>query len=108
MVVLNVIIVVVIVRAASVPSFLPERLKDSGWAIAVRGAWIALLLLVPALIGIRETQRARIPFKGTTGLHRVPQASVGAGSGSGRSTWLRKFAAAQGGLLLLPILLDTG
>ena len=38
--------------------YLPQRLKDTGWATAIRSAWIALLLLVPVLIVIRETQRA--------------------------------------------------
>jgi hypothetical protein len=38
--------------------FLPEPLKQSGWAVAIRSAFIALLLLLPALIVIRETQRA--------------------------------------------------
>jgi Zn-dependent protease with chaperone function len=58
MVVLNAIIVIIIVRAAVVLPYLPQRLKDTGWATAIRSAWIALLLLVPVLIVIRETQRA--------------------------------------------------
>jgi Zn-dependent protease with chaperone function len=60
MVVLNVIIVAAILDAAWVLPFLPDRLKDSGWAIAVRAALISLLLLVPVLIVIRETQRASV------------------------------------------------
>jgi Zn-dependent protease with chaperone function len=58
MVVLNVLIIALILQAAVVLPFLPDRLHDSGWAVAVRSALIALLLLVPALIVIRETQRA--------------------------------------------------
>ncbi len=60
MLVLNVLIVVVIIRAALVLPFLPARLQDSGWAIAIRSALLALLLLVPTLIVIRETQRASV------------------------------------------------
>jgi Zn-dependent protease with chaperone function len=60
MLVLNVLIVIVIIRAALVLPFLPSRLQDSPWAVAVRGALLALLLLVPTLIVIRETQRASI------------------------------------------------
>lgn len=40
--------------------FLPDRVKDSGWAIAIRAALFGLLLLVPALIVVRETQRASV------------------------------------------------
>jgi Zn-dependent protease with chaperone function len=40
--------------------FLPERLQDSALATAIRSALIALLLLIPALIVIRETQRAGV------------------------------------------------
>jgi Zn-dependent protease with chaperone function len=58
MVVLNVAIVVAIVRAAIVVPFLPESLQDSPGADAIRAALIALLLLVPALIVVREVQRA--------------------------------------------------
>jgi Zn-dependent protease with chaperone function len=60
MVVLNVLIVVVIIDAALVLPFLPARLQESGWAIAIRSALLALLLLVPTLIVIRETQRASV------------------------------------------------
>ncbi|MEU4691506.1 M48 family metallopeptidase [Actinoplanes sp. NPDC023714] len=60
MVVLNLIIIWLIVQAAITLPFLPERFVDSGWATAVRSAFIGLLLLVPGLIIIRETQRASI------------------------------------------------
>jgi hypothetical protein len=59
MVVLNLIIVAAILEAAAVLPFLPERLQDSGWAVAIRGALISLLLFIPALMVVRETQRAR-------------------------------------------------
>jgi Zn-dependent protease with chaperone function len=58
MVMLNVAIIVAIIDMAVVLPFLPEPLKQSGWAVAIRSAFIALLLFVPALIVIRETQRA--------------------------------------------------
>jgi Zn-dependent protease with chaperone function len=58
MVILNVAIIVAIIDMAVVLPFLPEPLKQSGWAVAIRSAFIALLLFVPALIVIRETQRA--------------------------------------------------
>jgi Zn-dependent protease with chaperone function len=58
MVVLNLIIVAAILEAAAVLPFLPERLQDSGWAVAIRGALISLLLFIPALMVVRETQRA--------------------------------------------------
>ncbi|MEU4563842.1 M48 family metallopeptidase [Actinoplanes sp. NPDC023936] len=60
MVVLNLIIIWLIIQAAVTLPFLPERLRDSGWATAVRSAAIGLLLLIPFLIIIRETQRASI------------------------------------------------
>ena len=60
MVILNAAIVVAIVRAAVVVPFLPDALQDSAWAVAVRGALIALLLLVPGLIVVREIQRASV------------------------------------------------
>jgi Peptidase family M48 len=70
MVVLSVIIIAAILDAAWVLPFLPDRLKDTGWAIAVRTALLSLLLLVPALIVIRETQRASV--RGTAvQLHHV-------------------------------------
>ncbi|WP_309238642.1 M48 family metallopeptidase [Actinoplanes aureus] len=58
MVVLNLIIIWLIIQAAVTVPFLPERLQDSGWVDAVRSAFIGLLLLVPAIVVIRETQRA--------------------------------------------------
>jgi len=60
MVVLNIVIIVFILRAAVVVPFLPERLQDSGVATAIRTALIALLLLIPGLIVVRETQRAGV------------------------------------------------
>ncbi|MEU8240243.1 M48 family metallopeptidase [Actinoplanes missouriensis] len=60
MVVLNLVIIWLIIQAAVALPFLPERLQESGWATAVRSAFIGLLLLVPGLIVIRETQRASI------------------------------------------------
>ena len=58
MVILNVLIIVVILWFARFLPFLPARLKDSGWGIAIRSAVLALLLLVPGLIIGREVQRA--------------------------------------------------
>jgi Zn-dependent protease with chaperone function len=58
MVVLNVLIIVLILQAAAVLPFLPERYDDTGWAVAVRSALVGLLLLVPGLVIVRETQRA--------------------------------------------------
>ena len=58
MAVLNLIIIGFIVQAAVMLPVLPERLQDTGWATAVRTALIGLLLLVPALVVVRETQRA--------------------------------------------------
>src|SRR5690242_17762832 len=60
MVVLNIVIIAFIIRAAVVVPFLPERLQDSGVATAIRAALIALLLLIPGLIVVRETQRAGV------------------------------------------------
>ena len=60
MVVLNIAIIAFIIRAAIVVPFLPERLQDSGVATAIRTALIALLLLIPGLIVVRETQRAGV------------------------------------------------
>ncbi|QJY49200.1 M48 family metallopeptidase [Pseudonocardia broussonetiae] len=60
MVVLNVVIVVAILQAAIFLPFLPESLRESGWALAVRSALIGLLLLVPVLVVVRETQRASV------------------------------------------------
>ncbi|MGA5300014.1 M48 family metallopeptidase [Nucisporomicrobium flavum] len=60
MILLNVLIIGLIVQAAVMLPGLPERLQDTGWATAVRSALIGLLLLVPALIVVRETQRASV------------------------------------------------
>jgi Peptidase family M48 len=60
MFVLNIALIAFIIRAAVVVPFLPERLQDSGVATAIRTALIALLLLIPGLIVVRETQRAGI------------------------------------------------
>jgi Zn-dependent protease with chaperone function len=53
-------IVVAILRTAIVLPFLPETLKASGFAAAIRAALLGLLLLVPGLIVVRETQRAAV------------------------------------------------
>ncbi|MEU7812479.1 M48 family metallopeptidase [Pseudonocardia sp. NPDC049154] len=58
MVVLNVAIVVAIVRVALVLPFVPPALQDTAWANGIRAALFGLLLLVPALVVVRETQRA--------------------------------------------------
>ncbi|MEU5877805.1 M48 family metallopeptidase [Spirillospora sp. NPDC047279] len=58
MVVLNVLIVIGIVQAATVLPLLPDRLAGTAWADAIRWGLISVLLFVPALIVIRETQRA--------------------------------------------------
>jgi Zn-dependent protease with chaperone function len=58
MVVLNLAIVLAIVRAAIVVPFLPESLQGSPEADAIRAALIALLLFLPALVVVREVQRA--------------------------------------------------
>ena len=60
MVILNVAIIAAIIDAAVFLPFLPESLKQSGWAVTIRTALIALLLFIPALIVVRETQRAGI------------------------------------------------
>ena len=108
MVVLNVLIIVVIVRAAMTLPFLPERIQDSGWGTAIRSALIGLLLLIPGLIVVRETQRASIrgtavllsprqygalyrtadEFAHRLGLRRRPQIYLGNGNGT-----LNAFAA---------------
>ena len=108
MVVLNVLIIVLIVQAAITLPLLPERLQDSGWATAVRSALIGLLLLVPALILVRETQRASVrgtavqlsprqyddlyrtadDFARRLGLRRRPQIFLSNGNGA-----LNAFAA---------------
>jgi Zn-dependent protease with chaperone function len=58
MVFLNLAIVLAILRAAVIVPFLPESLQDSAGADAIRGALVALLLVVPALVIVREVQRA--------------------------------------------------
>jgi hypothetical protein len=60
MVVLNVAIIALIINLALFLPFLPERFKDTGTATAIRTAFIGLLLFVPFLIVIRETQRASV------------------------------------------------
>ena len=60
MVILNVAIIAAIIGAAVFLPFLPESVKQSGWAVTIRTALIALLLFIPALIVIRETRRAGI------------------------------------------------
>jgi Zn-dependent protease with chaperone function len=60
MVVLNLAIIGLIVQLALTLPFLPERLQDSGWSAAIRSALWSLLLLVPILVIVRETQRASI------------------------------------------------
>lgn len=60
MVVLNIAIILVILRLAWVLPFVPQRYQDAGWAIAIRSAFVALLLLIPGLIVVRETQRASV------------------------------------------------
>lgn len=60
MVVLNVFIIAAIIGAASTLVVLPESARDTGWGVAVRSALIALLLLIPGLVVVRETQRASV------------------------------------------------
>ncbi|MEV8508908.1 M48 family metallopeptidase [Actinoplanes sp. NPDC051475] len=108
MAVLNVLIIALIIQAAVMLPFLPERLEDSGWATAVRSALIGLLLLVPFLIVVRETQRASVrgtavelspgqygdlyrmmdEFAHRLGLRRRPQIYLANGNGA-----LNAFAA---------------
>ena len=108
MVVLNVLIIVAILRAAVVLPFLPEELKDTAVGLTIRSALIALLLLVPVLVVIRETQRAstrgtavrlspsQYPdlyetaenFAATLGLRRRPEIYLANGNGA-----LNAFAA---------------
>jgi Zn-dependent protease with chaperone function len=108
MVVLNVLIIGLIIQAAVLLPFLPERLQGSGWAVAVRTALIGLLLFIPALIVVRETQRASIrgtavelsprqysglyetadDFAHRLGLRRRPQIYLANGNGT-----LNAFAA---------------
>jgi len=60
MVVLNLVIIAAIIRFALVLPFVPSRFQDSSWALAIRSALVALLLFIPALVLVRETQRAAI------------------------------------------------
>ncbi|MFI7600369.1 M48 family metallopeptidase [Actinoplanes sp. NPDC049681] len=108
MAVLNVLIIGLIIQAAVMLPLLPERLQESGWATAVRSALIGLLLLVPFLIVVRETQRASVrgtavelsprqygdlyrmvdEFAHRLGLRRRPQIYLANGNGA-----LNAFAA---------------
>ena len=54
------LIVAFIVRAAVTLWFLPQDVQDSAWGTTVRTAFFGLLLFLPALIVIRETQRASV------------------------------------------------
>ena len=65
-VILNVAIIVAIIDMAVFLFLLPEPLKQSGWAVAIRSAFIALLLFVPALIVIRETPCDRCDLLAST------------------------------------------
>jgi Zn-dependent protease with chaperone function len=108
MAVLNVLIIGFILQAALMLPVLPERLQDTGWATAVRSALLGLLLLIPALIVVRETQRASVrgtavelsprqypelyqaadAFAHRLGLRRRPQIYLSNGNGA-----LNAFAA---------------
>ena len=108
MVVLNLVIVGLIVQAAVLLPGLPERLQDTGWSTTVRSALLGLLLLIPTLVVVRETQRASIrgtavelsprqypelyqtadSFARRLGLRRRPQLYLGNGNGA-----LNAFAA---------------
>ncbi|HEY0815183.1 MAG TPA: M48 family metallopeptidase [Pseudonocardia sp.] len=112
MVVLNALIIAVIINAAVVLPFLPEALKASDWAVAIRVAIVGLLLLLPALIVVRETQRAGVrgtavqlserqfpdlyqtaeDFADRIGLRRRPQIFLSNGNGA-----LNAFAAQAAG-----------
>jgi Zn-dependent protease with chaperone function len=58
MVVLNIVIILLILRFAAVLPFVPRKYESSAWVIAIRSALAALLLLIPGLVLVRETQRA--------------------------------------------------
>jgi hypothetical protein len=108
MVVLNVLIIATIIEFAVALPFLPERIQESGWGAAIRSAFIALLLLIPGLIVVRETQRASVrgtavqlsprqystlyqrmdEFAHRLGLRRRPQIYLANGNGT-----LNAFAA---------------
>jgi Zn-dependent protease with chaperone function/uncharacterized RDD family membrane protein YckC len=108
MVVLNLAIIALIIRFAFVLPFVPPRLQDAGWAVAIRAALVGLLLLVPGLVVGRELQRAttrgtavqlsrsQYPglyetaerFAAAIGLRRMPQLYLANGNGT-----LNAFAA---------------
>ncbi len=108
MVALNVVAIAAILLAAVVLPFVPQELRDTGVGTGIRSALIGLLLLVPALIVIRETQRASVrgsavklsrsqfpdlykvadEFAVALGLRRRPEIFLGNGNGS-----LNAFAA---------------
>jgi Zn-dependent protease with chaperone function len=60
MVALNVVAIAAILLTALALPFVPPELRDAGVGTGIRSALIGLLLLVPALIVIRETQRASV------------------------------------------------
>lgn len=108
MVVLNVVIIAAIIRFALVLPFVPDRLQGSPGALAVKSALWALLLFLPGLVVVRETQRASIragavqlsprqypdlyatvdDFARTLGLRRRPDLFLANGNGT-----LNAFAA---------------
>ncbi|MEV4701774.1 M48 family metallopeptidase [Actinoplanes sp. NPDC049316] len=108
MVVLNALIVIAIVQAAVALPYLPDEVRESGWAVAIRSALVGLLLLLPGLIVWREMQRASVrgtavqlsprqfdslyrtadEFAQRLGLRRRPQIYLANGNGS-----LNAFAA---------------
>jgi Zn-dependent protease with chaperone function len=108
MVVLNVLIIATIIEFAVALPFLPDRIQESGWGTAIRSAFIALLLLIPGLVVVRETQRASVrgtavqlsarqystlyrtmdEFAHRLGLRRRPQIYLANGNGT-----LNAFAA---------------
>jgi Zn-dependent protease with chaperone function len=108
MVVLNLIIVVAVLRFAAVLPYVPRHLQNTAWAVTIRSAFIALLLLLPGLVIVRETQRASVRgtavqlsstqypqlyqtadrFARALGLRRRPQIYLANGNGT-----LNAFAA---------------
>jgi Zn-dependent protease with chaperone function len=108
MVILNIVIFAVMLDLAIALPFLPEQLRGTGWALAIRIMLFALLSLVPVLIVIRETQRASVRgsavelsdsqfpelyqtaenFAATLGLRRRPDIFLANGNGA-----LNAFAA---------------
>jgi hypothetical protein len=87
MVVLNIVIIAFILRAAVVVPFLPEGLQDSAVATAIRTALIALLLLIPGLIVIRETQRAGVRGAPRSSCRNASTPSCTARRRISRSSW---------------------